>query len=329
MHNPANMAMNRHVAWSAETCDDAAMTTASLAELRALIERHAEPGAKPLRQMPGLLLGLEPGPTLPCHVVVEPVLSLIAQGAKRVEVGSQTFGYRAGQCLVVSVDLPVEAYVVEATPEVPYLGCGLTLRPEAIASLLLESGGPRTLGDDRPGIAISDLSNDLVDAVVRLLRLLDRPSDAPILAPAIEREIMWRLINGPQGALVRQIGLADSRMSQIGRAVRWLRDHFTETVRIEDLAGIAGMSATSLHRHFRSITSMTPIQYQKQLRLQAARARLMATGEGVSEVGFAVGYDSPSQFSREYRRMFGKPPGQDCADLRANPSPARGASRIV
>ena len=279
--------------------------------------------------MPSLILASESGPTLPCQVVVEPVLSLIAQGAKRVAVGNQSLDYRAGQFLVVSVDLPVEAYVVEATPALPYLGCGLILRPEAIASLLLESGGPRTVGDDRPGIAISDLSSDLVDSVVRLLRLLDRPSDVPILAAALEREILWRLIHGPQGAMVRQIGLADSRMSQIGRGVRWLRSHFAETVRIEELAEIAGMSVTSLHRHFRSITSMTPIQYQKQLRLQAARTRLMATREDVSEVGFAVGYDSPSQFSREYRRMFGKPPGQDGTDLRANPSRAGVSSRVV
>lgn len=134
------------------------------------------------------------------------------------------------------------------------------------------NGGPRTVGDDRPGIAVSDMSSDLVDSVGRLLRLLDRPSDMPILAASLEREILWRVIDGPQGALVRQIGLADSRMSQIGRAVRWLGSHFAETIRIEDLAGIAGMSVTSLHRHFRIVTSVTPIQYQKQLRHQAARA---------------------------------------------------------
>ena len=279
--------------------------------------------------MPGLYLGIESGPTAPCPVVVEPVVSLVAQGAKRVEVGMQGFDYCAGQFLVVSVDLPADAYVVEATPEVPYLGCALTLRPEAIASLLLESGGPGAVADDRPGIAVSDMSSDLADSVVRLLRLLDRPSDVPILAVSLEREILWRLINGPQGAIVRQIGLADSRMSQIGRAVRWLRSHLAETVRIEDLAGIAGMSVTSLHRHFRGITSMTPVQYQKQLRLQSARARLLATREDVADVGFAVGYDSPSQFSREYRRMFGKPPGQDGAALRANPSLPRASSRVV
>ena len=293
------------------------MITTALDELRTLIQRHVESDAKPLPLMPNLIFGMEFGPTLPCQVVVEPVFSLIAQGAKRVEVGKQSFDYHAGQFLVVSVDLPVDAYVVAASPEAPCLGCGMTLRPEVIANLLLESDDQRKVGDDRPGIAISDLTSDLIDSVVRLLRLLDRPSDIPILASAIEREILWRLINGPQGAMVRQIGLADSRMSQIGRAIRWLRSHFAETIRVEELAAIANMSVTSLHRHFRLVTSLTPIQYQKQLRLHAARARLITMKEDVSEVGFAVGYDSPSQFSREYRRMFGKPPGQDVVDLRA------------
>lgn len=129
--------------------------------------------------------------------------------------------------------------------------------------------------------------------------------------------------------MVRQIGLADSRMAQIGRAVRWLRGHFAETIRIEELAAIAHMSVTSLHRHFRLVTALTPIQYQKQLRLQAARARLVSTRDDVAEIGFAVGYDSPSQFSREYRRMFGKPPGQDGADLTARPSDARAPFRVA
>jgi AraC-like DNA-binding protein len=309
-------------------CDGVIMTTVSLDELSALIEAHAGADSSP-RWIPNLLLGARSEPTQPCQIVVEPLFSLVAQGAKRIEVGSQAFDYRAGQFLVVSVDLPADAWVVEATPGHPYLGCGLMLRPEAIASLLLESGGPRISGDEQPGIGVSDLTGDLVDSVVRLLRLLDRPSDVAVLAPAMEREILWRLINGPQGAMVRQIGLADSRMSQVGRAVRWLRTHFAETVRIEELAEIARMSVTSLHRHFRLITSLTPIQYQKQLRLQAARARLMAMREDVAEVGFAVGYDSPSHFSRDYRRMFGKPPGQDGANLRARPPPAHTASRVV
>jgi transcriptional regulator GlxA family with amidase domain len=142
---------------------------------------------------------------------------------------------------------------------------------------------------------------------------VDRPDDVPVLGPAIEREILWRLINSDQGATVRQIGLVDSRISQVARAIRWIRTRYAESLRIEDLAQLAGMSVTSFHRHFRSVTSMTPIQYQKQIRLQEARARLLANRKDVAAVGFAVGYDSPSQFSREYRRQFGAPPGKHAA----------------
>ena len=302
------------------------MTSVSLDELRLLIQKHAGPETAPPRRISNLLLGAHSEPSLPCRIVLEPVFALVAQGAKRIAVGRRTFDYQAGQFLVVSVDLPADAWVVKATAERPYLGCGMALRPEAIASLLLESGIQRVSGDDRAGIAVSDLSADLVDPVVRLLRLLDRPSDVPILGPALEREILWRLINGPQGPMVRQIGLADSRMSEIARSIRWLRSHFAEVVRVEGLAEIAGMSVTSLHRHFRLVTSLTPIQYQKQLRLQAARARLMVTREDVAALAFAVGYESPSQFSREYRRMYGKPPGKDGVDLRATRSVAGGST---
>jgi len=137
-----------------------------------------------------------------------------------------------------------------------------------------------------------------------------------VLGTAIEREILWRLINGEQGAMVRQIGLADSRLAQVGRAIRWIRKHYAEIIRIEELANMAGMSVTSFHRHFRGVTSMTPIQYQKQIRLQVARSQLMSVAADVAEVGFAVGYDSPSQFSREYRRLFGQSPGRDGRNLR-------------
>lgn len=317
MHNPTNLAYDN----GAGPCQTAAMTTALFDELRTLIQKHADADSKPNRLLPSVILVSESAPTLPCQVVLEPVFALIAQGAKRVEIGTQVFDYHTGQFLIVAVDLPVSAYVVEATPEQPYLGFGLLFKPEAITKLLLESGSPRKVSENPPGITFSEPSNDLLDAVVRLLRLLDRPSDVPILAASLEREVLWRLINGPQGAMVRQIGLDGSRMAQISQAVRWLRSHFSEKFRVADLALVAGMSVTSLHRHFRNITSMTPIQYQKQLRLYAARTRLMTTGEDVSEVGFAVGYESPSQFSREYRRMFGKSPGQDAADLKAVASP--------
>jgi AraC-like DNA-binding protein len=289
-----------------------------LDELRSLVARHADPDSRPLRLMPNVILGEEVVPTLPCPHIIKPMVSVIAQGAKRMDVADHSLAYRAGQYMVLPVDMPVDAHVVEASSTKPFLGFGLTLRAEAIAGLLVEAGSSRTPAKDSAGMTVSDLTDDLLEPIVRLLRLLDRPGDIPILGAALEREILWRMLTGPQGATVRQIGIADSRVARIGRAAQWLRHHFTETVRIEDVAAAAGMSITSLHRHFRAITSLTPIQYQKQLRLNAARTRLMAVREDVAEVGFAVGYDSASQFSREYRRQFGNPPGKDGAQMRAN-----------
>ncbi|MDB5530519.1 MAG: DNA-binding protein AraC-type [Devosia sp.] len=285
-------------------------------ELQTLVTRHGSPDGAAVRVLPNVIVMSAYATTLPIAEMTEPMFALVAQGAKGVGLGEGVFDYSAGQYLIVSVDLPLQAHVAVATQETPYLGIGITLRPDAIAALLLEVGSTPATRSDPPGIAVSELTNELADPVVRLLRLLDRPADIPVLAPAIEREILWRLINGPQGDIVRQIGLADSRMAQIGRAIRWIRGHYAQPMRIEDLAAHVNMSVTSFHRHFRGVTSMTPIQYQKQIRLQAARSRLMSTAADVAEVGFSVGYDSPSQFSREYRRLFGQPPGKDGKSLR-------------
>jgi AraC-like DNA-binding protein len=255
-------------------------------------------------------------PTEPMPGVTHPVLALVAQGTKRTVLADQVLTYGAGEYLIASVELPVTAHVVKA----PYLVVGLVLRPELIASLLLNAGAtrmsPRT---GPPGLAVSRVTAELLDPIVRLLRLLDRPADLPVLAAAAEREIVWRLLNGAQGAMVRQIGLADSRLAQIGRAIRWIRQHYADLFRVEDAASVAGMSPTSFHRHFRAVTTMSPIQFQKQIRLQEARVRLIAEPHDVAAVGFAVGYESASQFSREYRRMFGLPPGEDARRLQDVP----------
>jgi AraC-like DNA-binding protein len=281
-----------------------------LADLRELIERHAE-SESARRMLPGAIIVASRVPTEPLGFVVEPAFALAVQGTKRAVINDKVFEYGAGQFLILSVDLPLTTHVVHASPNKPFLGFGLILKPAAIASLLLETG--RSDKTEARGIAVSGLTADLIDPVVRLLRLVDRPDDVPVLGPAIEREILWRLINSDQGATVRQIGLVGSRISQVARAIRWIRTRYAEILRIEDLAQLAGMSVTSFHRHFRAVTSMTPIQYQKQIRLQEARARLLANPKDVAAVGFAVGYDSPSQFSREYRRQFGAPPGKHAA----------------
>lgn len=289
--------------------------TSLLDELKQLILRHAAShAARPA--LPNVVLSSYSAPTQPVRHIAEPALALVVQGAKQVALGEQVFRYATGQYLIYLVDLPLSSNVIQASEEEPLLGLGLVLRPEAIASLLLESSAPQKKKGEQSSIAVSELSDDLLDPVVRLIRLLDKPNDIPILAQSIEREILWRLINGEQGAMVRQLGLADSRTMQIARAIKWIRDHYAETIRIEKLAEVAGMSTTSFYRHFLAATSLSPIQFQKHVRLQMARSLLASSLRGIADIGLAVGYESPSQFSREYHRLFGRPPREDGKILR-------------
>lgn len=251
--------------------------------------------------------------------VYEPVFALVVQGEKQIVLGDQEFTCRAGTFMIVSVDLPIAFRVSRATAEQPYMALAMTLEPAAIATLLLESGS----GDDRAvpagsvGMGMSDAPAELLDAVVRLIRLLDRPQDVAVLGPLIKKEILWRLLCGEQGGQLRQIGVASSRLARIGRTMRWMREHYREAVAIDDLAHRSAMSVTSFHRNFREVARMTPLQYLKQIRLQEARTRLLASADDVAAVGYAVGYESPSQFSREYKRVYGAPPGRDARLLRA------------
>jgi AraC-like DNA-binding protein len=283
-----------------------------LEELRSLITRHANSPLTPS----GIKVVSVDAPTELAHHVMEPMLAVVAQGAKRAVLGDKVFDYGAGQYLVVSIDLPIAGHVLRASRELPYLAAGFTLKPTTIATLLLELAASDPAAIEPAGFGVSDAPVELLESVVRMLRLLDSPRDAPVLGPMLEREILWRLLNGEQGAMVRQIGLADSRLSQISRAIRWIRLHHAKAFRIEELAEMAAMSASSFHRHFRAVTTMSPLQYQKMIRLQEARARLLAESEDIAAVGFSVGYESPSQFSREYSRLFGAPPGRDVARLR-------------
>jgi AraC-like DNA-binding protein len=292
-----------------------------LGELRLLIAAHAGGGAQQkLQILDGVSITFVGQPTLPVALMSEPSLAVVGQGVKRTVLNGVPYDYRAGQYLVVSVDLPVTGQALEASLDEPFVCFSMTLKPAAIAPLLLE-----TTNAARPpvfsGLAVSTATPELLDPIVRLLRLLDRPDDLRVLGSGYEREILWRLIAGDQGALVRQIGLADSSIAHISRAIRWIRQHYNEPVLIADLAGLAGMSASSFHRHFRSATSMTPIQFQKQIRLQEARVLLMTRAAAVAEIGYLVGYESPSQFSREYRKAFGTPPGRDAARLTATVGP--------
>jgi AraC-like DNA-binding protein len=288
-----------------------------LAELRDRIAWLASGYARP-RQIGGMKVFSTARTTSPLGNVAEPVVSLVAQGAKRTVLGDRAFDYAAGQFLVITVDLPLTSHITAASDAEPFMGCSLPLDPPTIAQLLLESRLPAQAAPDGPAMSVSDATPDLIDAVVRLLKLAGSPDDARVLAPAVRREIHWRLLTGPQGSLIRQVGLADSRVAVVARAIAWIKDRYDEVIRVEDLAAVVGLSVSSLNRHFRAATSMSPVQYQKQIRLQRARIRLLTNPADVAGAGHAVGYASASQFTREYRRLFGAPPGQDVARLQGS-----------
>lgn len=265
--------------------------------------------------LPGLKLSRIGATTAPMGSVSRPMLAIVAQGAKRTVLGDRVYEYRAGQYLLSTMDLPVTGHVTEASRGRPFLGLGIPLKESIIAQLVLETGPAAPSDDADRGIVIADADAELIDAVARLLRLLDQPREFAVLGASVEREIHWRLMNGPHAALVRRLGISDSRVSVVRGAARWISQHYDRTIRIADVADHVGVSEATLNRHFRAITAMSPLQYQKQIRLGRARAALMVAPDDIAGVGHSVGYDSPSQFNREYRRMFGVPPGQDAARL--------------
>jgi AraC-like DNA-binding protein len=289
-----------------------------LRELREIVERYSGDGdyAQPSFESLGLRFSVARTTPEPFHHVYEPAFSLVVQGEKTTVLGDRTFTCRAGHFLVTSVDLPMSIHLTGATRKRPFIALGIRLQPAKVAELLLESAATEGVPPEVSGLGLSDAPAELLEAIVRLVRLLDHPRDAPILGPLAEREILWRLLCSEQGPRVRQIGVANSRLSQIGRAMRFMRDNYRQAVAIEDLARISAMSVTSFHRHFRAVAMLSPLQYLKLIRLQEARARLLAGVDDVTSVGLSVGYDSPSQFSREYKRTYGFPPSQDARLLR-------------
>jgi AraC-like DNA-binding protein len=284
-----------------------------LSELSELIERHSESGSGLLTNV-SLLLSRESSE--PHTEVFAPGLAVVAQGHKVTTLGTRDFEYGPGSFLVTSVELPMTGRFISANPDEPFLAMIMELEPSAVAALLLE-----TDPGERPRHAIGALglslaSDELLDASVRLLRLLDQPQDAPALAPVYEREILWLLLRSDQGPLVREIGLSNGNVAAVARAIEWIRRHYADKLRVDDLAAIANSSVSAFHRQFRAVTLLTPIQYQKRIRLQEARALLLSDSDTVSAVAFAVGYESPSQFSRDYRRLFGLAPSDDARRLR-------------
>lgn len=283
-------------------------------QLAELVARHAPATGMYDTPLRCLSLFRADQPTLPIPSVYEASLCLIAQGAKRVSLGDHSLVYDATRYLIVSVDLPLTGHIIEAAPEEPYLCCKIDLDMSALADLVVEQGQVGRTGEP-PVLAVYPSDSDVIDAVWRLVKLLDRPEAIATLAPLIEREIIYRLLTGPHGPTLRSLAAADSHLHQVSRAIAQIRARFREQLRIREVAAAAGMSESSLHQHFKAVTRLTPLEYQKQLRLQEARRLMLIDGASAGAAGFAVGYESPSQFSREYRRLFGAPPRQDVERL--------------
>ena len=286
-----------------------------MSELCALINRHCQRDMT-TTAFPRLILSRARVTTELTAALYHPLLCVVAQGRKRICLGREEFLYDPNSYLIASLDLPVSGQVIEA----PCLGATLAIDPATLAALVLEMPPAADERAAAKALAVHPLEADLLDPLLRLLRLLDRPGDLPVLAPLIEREILYRLLRGPRGETLRQMAVPSSQLSQIGRAINLIRRRYEQTIRVEELARTAGMSATSFHRHFRAATAMSPLQFQKRIRLQEARRRLLARKVDAARVGFDVGYESASQFSREYRRLFGAPPGRDTARARRMPT---------
>ena len=289
----------------------------TLAEISLLIGRHISSDGFHVTPIERLTLARSSTVTMPMPSVYRPQLCFVAQGQKEVALGDQILRYAQGLYGIVTYDVPVTGQVVEASPAKPYLCLFLDFDPVLLGKMALHVPSPtEPNATSTVGKTVNVAGFGLLEALLRLLRLLDDPDSLPVLAPLAEQEILYRLLAGPDGARMRQVTASHGRVAQVGRAIAWISQHVHVRFTIEQLAFAMGMSPSSLHEHFRTVTSMTPLQFQKQLRLQDARSLMLVENLDVASAAFRVGYESPSQFSREYRRHFGEPPARDIARLR-------------
>ena len=289
----------------------------SLGDLRAKIARWTEGKEHFESPIPGLHLFQIPEPTAPKSVVTEPSICLIAQGAKRLILGDETLEYSPERYLLTSVHVPTIVQVSKAQPDQPYLGLRLRFDKEQLSRLVSDSElpPPRNTQPER-GMSVGKMTLPMLGAFQRLLGLLDEPQDIPILAPTLQKEIIYRLLVGEQGARLREIAAEGSQTHHIAHTIEWLQENYSEPLKVDDLASMAQMSSSTFYQHFRSMTALSPLQYQKRLRLQEARRLMLSEDLDAASAGFKVGYESASQFSREYRRHFGAPPVRDVQQLR-------------
>jgi AraC-like DNA-binding protein len=287
-------------------------------ELAKLIECHAGRDGSHATAIPSLFFSRYSNATGPNYGVYKPSLCIVVQGIKEVLLAKERFRYGPADYLVASVNLPITGIVTEASSNVPYLALKLEFTPSQILEVLRDSEiGVGYKENTKRGMYVSRIELSLLDAVIRLARMLDNPKDIQVLAPLVTKEIIYRVLQGQHGGVLEQIAIEGSVTYQISDVIEHIMNNYNRPFRIEELAEIANMSVSSLHRHFKEVTAMSPIQFQKQLRLQEARRLLLSELTDAADVAFRVGYESPSQFSREYSRMFGFPPREDIKRLRA------------
>lgn len=295
--------------------------TASVESLRAALALSILARTRPdeVSETPidGLKLIQRTHPTGPLAVTYEPSLAVVVQGRKQIELGGATISYDPSRFLLTSLDLPVMSRVTEASPRRPYVCLALKLEMPVVRELAARiDPGPQELAVRGPAMATGPVTVELLGALHRLVSLLGTPEDLPVMSPLVRREITYRILRSPAGGRLRQIAMMGEESQRVGRAVDWIRRNFREPLRIAELASLANMGLSTFHRHFRTLTNMSPLQYQKRLRLQAARDRMLAEGLDVAGAAYEAGYESVSQFTREYSRLFGRPPGRDVRDLR-------------
>lgn len=295
------------------------LAIAKCAELAALIERHTSSersGYYPTAIEPLVFVRCDTSKTM--QDVSEPLFAIVVQGEKKLSLSEEIFQYGVAQYLVTSVDLPLSVCMIEATPDQPYLGLKLNLDPVQLCEIIVQTNPDIDTKENAVrGLCISDASPSLIDCAIRLTKLLDTPQDIPFLAPLMIREIYYRLLTDEQGEAVRQVATSGSNMQRIADVIKQIKTEFAQPLRVEELAEQANMSAASFHRHFKAVTSMSPLQYQKHLRLMNARQIMLAEAIDATQAAYRVGYESTSQFSREYSRMFGAPPIRDIERLRS------------
>lgn len=286
------------------------MTHTLLQAVRQYVDTYADPAGLAQTPIPGLTTIRSATPSGLLYAISQPLVCLVLQGSKQVAMGTQSFSFGAGDSLLITADVPTVSQVTRASAEAPYLSLVLELDPAVIADLAMQMKEEATIADGTP-VRVEPTDAEVADAALRLMRLLDRPASIPVLHAQLVRELHYWLLEGKHGAAIRRLGWPDGHARRVGRAVALLRAEFARPLSVDRLAATSGMSPSSFHHHFRAVTSLSPMQFQKQLRLIEARRLMMSEGRSASSAAFAVGYESVPQFTREYGRMFGLPPGKD------------------